>query len=99
MNLKRLQELAGLQTSDAFSFLTEEQMLDETFELPPNITLGTLERMFDVARRMMGLANKLENPTEKARHLKRIMTILNKLRAAIQRKIREYDPEAVETHT
>lgn len=95
MDLKRLQELAGLQTSDT-SFLTEEQLLDENFELPSNVTLGALEHMFDVAKRMMGLANKLENPTEKARHLKRIMTILNKIRAAIQRKIREYDPEAVE---
>lgn len=85
MDMDRIKQLAGVQPSKIV--LNEKEFFDEAVEIPGDITFDHLEMMMDAARRALGLANKLRDPMEKRRHLSRVMTGLNKIRAALNRMI------------
>jgi len=79
MNLQQIRELAGIKRSE------DEILLDEAVEIPENITFEEISKMFDAAKRALGLANKLRDPTEKKKHVSQVMSGLNKIRAAVHK--------------
>jgi hypothetical protein len=79
MNLQQLRELAGIKRNE------DEILLDEAIEIPENITLEEVNKMFDAAKKALGLANKLRDPDEKKKHMSQVMSGLNKIRAAVQK--------------
>ena len=79
MDMQRLQQLAGVTYDDI--------PVMEAVEIPENVSLEDIERMFDAARRGLGIVNKLKNPAERKKHASAVLSNLNKIRAALQRVI------------
>jgi hypothetical protein len=59
-----------------------------------DMSIEDLQRAFEAARRGLSLAHKLPDPAEKARHFSRILTNMNKIRAVLNRHIKELEAEA-----
>lgn len=69
--------------------LTEQLALVEDLSWdagkPLEDQLGQAISQFDAARRALGIANRLQNPEDRAKHKMRIMAMLNRLRASMNR--------------
>jgi len=76
MKINRLQQLAGLPEH-------QYDMLNEATVIPGDASLEQIEAMLDAAKRGIGMANRLQNPEDKKKHLRAIFTNLNKIRAAL----------------
>ena len=76
MDLARIKQLSGY----------EEQLI-EAVEIPDDITLEDIEKMFDAAKRGLGIVNKIKDPIQKKKHASAVLSNLNKIRGAMQRII------------
>ena len=76
MDLERVKQLSGY----------EEQLI-EAVEIPDDVTLEDIEKMFDAARRGLGIVNKIKDPVNKKKHASAVLSNLNKIRAAMQRVV------------
>ena len=92
MDNDRLIKLAGIDDPLMAAIRENAKILDEAVDME-GADLGDLERMMDGARRGMGLANRLRDPVYKRQHLSRIMGNMNRIRAALQRMIRQLETE------
>lgn len=91
MDLNKLRELSGIEESCYHLLednIREMESLEEAFVKTEGVSIDQLQMMFDAARRGLGLANKLR-PEDKKKHLKRIMSNLNTIRAALKRLIKQ----------
>lgn len=59
-------------------------LLDESVEIPENVSIEHINTMFDAAKRALGIANKLKDPADRKKHMGRVMSGLNKIRTAIR---------------
>lgn len=84
MDDARLRQLAGLaqKQDNCFTIL-------ETVEFGPDPSIDDLIRMMDAAKRAMSIAHRLTDPVQKRRHFSKILTGMNKIRAALQRMARD----------
>jgi hypothetical protein len=76
MDMNRMTYLAGV-----------EETLIEAVIIPDDVTLEQIEKMFDAARRGLGLVNKLKNPIDKKKHASAVLANLNKIRGALKRVV------------
>lgn len=60
---------------------------------PLDDQLGQAISQFDAARRALGIANRLQNPQDRAKHKQRVMAMLNRLRASMNRLTTAIDGE------
>lgn len=60
---------------------------------PLDDQLGQAITQFDAARRALGIANRLQNPKDRAKHKQRVMAMLNRLRASMNRLTTAIDGE------
>ena len=60
---------------------------------PLDDQLGQAISQFDAARRALGIANRLQDPASRAKHKQRIMGMLNRLRASMNRLTTAIDGE------
>lgn len=60
---------------------------------PLDDQLGQAITQFDAARRALGIANRLTSPVDRAKHKQRIMSMLNRLRASMNRLTTAIDGE------
>lgn len=88
MDMTRMKELAGLPQDDT---TTTTQMLNEATVIDDTMDLDQIAAMMDGARRGLGIANKIMDPAMKKKHLRAIFINMNKIRAAIARKLRDMD--------
>jgi len=92
MKINRLQQLAGLPEH-------QYDMLNEATVIPGDASLEQIEAMLDAAKRGIGMANRLQNPDDKKKHLRAIFTNLNKIRAALGQFIGPLDAVAAPQST
>ena len=67
-----------------------EKIISEEVAFPMSVgdidgELNMVSKMFDAAKKGLGLVNKLPRGAEKAKHASRVMTNMNIIRAAIAR--------------
>ena len=65
--------------------LLEFQDLDEATVFPEDVTITEVMKMFDGAKKAVGLMNKLKNPVDRKRHASAIFKNLNRIRAMIMK--------------
>ena len=65
--------------------LLEFQDLDEDTVFPEDVTISEVMKMFDGAKKAVGLMNKLKNPADRKRHASAIFKNLNRIRAMIMK--------------
>jgi hypothetical protein len=65
--------------------LLEFQDLDEATVFPEDVTISEVMKMFDGAKKAVGLMNKLKNPADRKRHASAIFKNLNRIRAMIMK--------------
>lgn len=81
MEMDRMRMLAGVSQP----VMEAEKMLDESVSIPEEASIEDIMMMMDAARRGLGLANKLKDIDQKARHVRAIFINLNKIRAALRK--------------
>lgn len=74
----------------------EEGLLDTPSALTLEQRFGQLQQKFDIARKMLGLTNKLANPEERKVHRGRVMRLMNELRREIGRIMLMLDNDQTE---
>ena len=84
-------KLTQLQLDEAIS---SNIMLDEMAVIPVNADLDTVAMMLDAAKRGLGLANRLNDPILRKKHVRAVFINLNKIRAALSKYL-EIDDETV----
>jgi hypothetical protein len=57
--------------------------LQEDVAIPADVTINDVMKMFDAAKKAVGLMNRLKNPTDRKRHATAIFRNMNKIRAMI----------------
>ena len=59
--------------------------LEEDVAIPLDVTITDVMKMFDAAKRAVGLMNRLKDPAEKKRHASAIFKNMNRIRATIMK--------------
>ena len=59
--------------------------LEEEVAIPFDVTITDVLKMFDAAKRAVGLMNKLKDPNERKKHASAIFKNMNKIRAMIMK--------------
>jgi hypothetical protein len=59
--------------------------LEEDVAIPLDVTITDVMKMFDAAKRAVGLMNRLKDPAERKRHASAIFKNMNKIRATIMK--------------
>jgi hypothetical protein len=57
--------------------------LQEDVAIPADVTINDVMKMFDAAKKAVGLMNRLKNPSDRKRHATAIFRNMNKIRAMI----------------
>ena len=57
--------------------------LQEDVAIPADATINDVMKMFDAAKKAVGLMNRLKNPVDRKKHAAAIFRNMNKIRAMI----------------
>lgn len=102
MDELRLRKLAGIDTSLQEEIQAVEKELDllEKMYQGKNVGVDTgalpieeVQRRMEAATRALGLVNRLRDPEYRKRHVSRIMSNMNTIRAALQYMLKQADEE------
>lgn len=63
----------------------DEIELTEATDIPENVTVNDVLRMFDAARRGISIMNKLKDVDQRKKHASAIFKNLNKIKAMLMR--------------
>lgn len=103
MDQIRLRKLAGMDTrlmEEYEASAKELDLFEKMYQGKNNLNIDTdvmpiedIQKRMEAATRAMGIANKLRDPGYKKRHLARIMSNLNTIRAALSQAIKQAEGE------
>lgn len=89
MILSSFVEFLKEDTSDDASFLLFEDVTDVPENASPEEIIDTITQRLAAAKKGLGLANKLKNPADKAKHRSRMMGNVNKIRGLLGRLVKK----------
>ena len=69
--------------------------LEEATVFPEDVTISEVMKMFDAAKRAVGLMNKMKNPADRKRHASAIFKNMNRIRAMIMKLTDPVDSDEV----
>jgi len=102
----RLRKLAGMETSmieDLNANIKELDLFEKMYPGKNNLNIDTdqmsieeVQKRMDAASRGIGLVNRLSDPNMRRKHLSRIMSNLNTIRAALKHMLKTQEPEELE---
>ena len=81
-------------------YITEEidMLFENVTDMPEGATaeqqIDLLMKRLEIAKKMLGYANKLSNPADKKKHRGRIMGFMNQMRPMLKRLIDQVGSEA-----
>lgn len=91
MDKEKLLSYAGISIDTEYTKSIEElALLEKMFHGKYNLDIETdvvpieeLQARLDAASRALGIVNRLQNPNDKRKHISRVMSNLNTIRAAL----------------
>lgn len=95
MDLARTRQLAGMTRTPQQGEGTLYRELTEVVEIPADISMDELGKRLDACKRALSIATTMTDPADKKKWVSATFVNLNKVRAALQRMIKQMDATPV----
>ena len=93
MDLTRIRQLAGTERVPTQGETALFKQLSEVVEIPADISTEELAKRMDACKRALSIATTMKDPADKKKWVSACFVNLNKVRAALQRMLKQMEPE------